>query len=109
MVRKLEIVFAALWFIILVIWVIISSTPRFRSIILPQPLFFWWILIGWIFLIYSFKFKSKPIFAISFILFLFSALLTTINLQSFAETIMRISFIGWIIGLVRALIEYKKT
>lgn len=108
MVKKLEAIFALFWLVILVVWIILSWVPQFRSISLPQFLLFWWVFIGWIFLTYFFKLKSRLAFAVAFILFLIAALLTTINLQSFAETIMRISFIGWIIGFVQALIEYKK-
>lgn len=44
----------------------------------------------------------------AFILFLVSAFFSVLNLVDIAEQIMRVSFIGWIIGILHALIEYKR-
>lgn len=108
MVKKFEAILALFWLIILVVWIILPWLPQFRSISLPQFLLFWWVFIGWIFLTYLFKLKSKFTFIVALSLFAISALFTTIGLQSFAETIMRFSLIGWVIGFLQALIEYKK-
>lgn len=55
-------------------------------------------------------FKKESNFALipAFILFLVSAFFSVLNLVDIAEQIMRISFIGWIVGIVFSLTEYKK-
>lgn len=107
MVKKFEIVFIALCLTLLVIWVVIPLSPQFRSIALPQSLLHWWILFGWIFLNHLLGIKSKFTLIVAFILFLISALMTTIGLQTFAKIIMEISLIGWIIGFVQILMTKR--
>lgn len=106
MIRKLEIILVIFWLLIILTWWIIPWLPQFKNIILPSTFLYFWILFGWIFLILVHKLKSRFTLAIAFILFSISALLTTVNLQIFAETIMRISLIGWMMGLIQALFEY---
>lgn len=67
------------------------------------------IIIIWVLGIIIYKKNSDYALIPAFLLFLVSALLTVFNLRDIAELIMRISFIGWIIGIFGALIEYKKT
>ena len=65
------------------------------------------VTIVWLFWIFFYK-KGNYTFRLAFILFLTSALFAVLNLSIVAEQIMRISFIGWIIGIVNALIEHRK-
>jgi len=69
---------------------------------------YWYILLSWIAIIWFSKKTSNFAFYPAFILFLISAVLTVVGLRSLAEPIMRVSFIGWLIGIFKALIEYKK-
>lgn len=66
------------------------------------------IIIFWILGIIIFKKDSNYALIPAFSLFLVSAFFAVFNLMDIAEQIMRISFIGWIIGIFHALIEYKK-
>lgn len=68
---------------------------------------YWLIFIIWISIILFSKKDSTFAFYPAFILFLLAAVLTVFNLRSIAEPIMRISFIGWLIGIFKALIEYR--
>lgn len=70
---------------------------------------YWIILIVWILLIKILKKDSGKSLLVAFSLFLVAAILTVLNLQNLAEPIMRVSLIGWIIGIFHALIEYKKS
>lgn len=63
----------------------------------------------WVLGIIIYKKNSDYALIPAFLLFLVSAFFTVLNLSDIAEQIMRISFIGWLIGIVGALIEYKKT
>lgn len=62
----------------------------------------------WILGIVIFKKHSNFALTPAFFLFLVSAFFAVFNLGNIAEQIMRISFIGWIIGISFALIEYKR-
>lgn len=66
------------------------------------------ILIVWIILIRALRKDSGLSLKIAFILFIVAAVLTVFSLQNLAEPIMRVSFIGWLIGIFGALIEYRK-
>lgn len=66
------------------------------------------IFIIWVLGIIFFKKHSAYALVPAFLLFLVSAFFTVFNLSVIAEPIMRVSFIGWIIGVFGALIEYKK-
>lgn len=69
---------------------------------------YWAILIIWILIIKVLRWDSGVSLKIAFVLFLISAALTVLTLSSVAETVMRVSFIGWLIGIFQALIEYIK-
>ena len=69
---------------------------------------YWLILIAWIVSIRVFKKDSDITLKIALVLFTIAAILTILNLRSIAEPIMRVSFIGWLIGIFQALIEYIK-
>lgn len=71
-------------------------------------LLYYFILFAWIFFIWLQKKDSKPTFKTAFALFITAASLTVLGLRDLAEPIMRISFIGWLIGILQALIEYRK-
>ena len=62
----------------------------------------------WVLGIIIYKKNSDYALIPAFLLFLVSAFFTVLNLSDIAEQIMRISFIGWLIGIVGVLIEYKK-
>lgn len=69
---------------------------------------YWVILFVWIASIKILKKDSEITLKIAFILFILAAILTIVNLRNIAEPIMRVSFIGWMIGIFHALIEYIK-
>ena len=71
--------------------------------------FFWYLLIFYYLCIWSFHLRSGFTLWTAFILFLFSALITSINLREVGEFFMRLSLICWIIGLIQSLKEYKKS
>ncbi len=68
---------------------------------------YWWLLVLMVFIGFILHFKSIAYFSVAFILFFVSAMLTTIGLREIAEVMMRISFIGLIIGLIQSVVEYK--
>jgi hypothetical protein len=69
---------------------------------------YWIILIVWSIVAKVSKKDSGATLKVAFVLFLVSALLTILNIKDLAETVMRVSFIGWLIGLFQALREYIK-
>lgn len=82
--------------------VLVVGFPQIFSLI------YWWLLVFIISLIWNFKLRSGYILWIALFLFLVSALFVAISLREIAEITMRISFLGWIIGLIQSFVEYKK-
>lgn len=70
--------------------------------------FYWFILILLIILNLILCISSKYLLLAAFILFSCSALITTLDLRVLGESIMRISIIFWIIGIIEAIKEYRK-
>ena len=95
------------WILILVIALGIIVIPFFGFIFSFWQLTYWWLLIFTISIIWNFKLGSGFILWISFLIFLLSALLFSVGLKTIAETFIRISFLGWIIGLIQSFVEYK--
>lgn len=63
----------------------------------------------WVLGIIIIKKNSNYALIPAFFLFLVSAFFSVFNLTDIAEPIMRVSFIGWMVGIVDALIEYKNS
>ena len=72
------------------------------------PLIYWWVLLFVIWLIWTFRLDSK--YALWSVLFLFilSALFTSISLRGVGEVLMRLSLLGWMIGVVQSISEKSK-
>jgi hypothetical protein len=68
---------------------------------------YWLILFGWISSVLSLKLESSSSLFIALILFVISAVLAALGLKNAGEPVMRISFIGWLVGIGQALVEYK--
>ena len=97
-------------FIVLIIGAGLLIKSIFFNALLPSffySFFYWWLLVFIIFLGLILHFKSIAYLSAAFILFFISAVLTTVGLREIAEIVMRISIMGWIIGLVQSAIEYK--
>lgn len=73
-----------------------------------SSLTYWMIFVGWVYVTINKKFKSNVTFNIAFTLFFMASLFTIINMRVVGEIIMKLSYIGWLIGAFQALIEYKK-
>lgn len=69
---------------------------------------YWFVLVGWIYKIREHRLTSASAFKVAFVLFIFAAMFAFLNLDKIGETVMRVSFIGWIIGFIQAIIEYRK-
>lgn len=97
--KQVKVVAIFIWFIALIILYII---PTFNTII------YWWVLFGGIFLAWQFKLRSATFFIFAFLLFIPAAFIAAVSPNIFAEDLMRISFIFFIIGYILALFAYKK-
>jgi len=72
-------------------------------------LIYWMILLGWLFILFNFKLESEASFILGFVTFVFAAIFAILGLRLIAETVMRVGFIFWLVGMGQALIEYQKT
>lgn len=78
-----------------------------KSYFSVEPLLYWLLFIAWITVLLNFKLRSVYALAVAFGLFLISAIMVTVGFSRIGEVAMRISFMGWIIGIIQALFEYK--
>lgn len=69
---------------------------------------YWLILLGWIYKTKEKKLSSDITLRVAFILSVIAVIFHFLGLRSIGETIMRIGFIGWIIGFAQAIIEYRE-
>jgi len=70
--------------------------------------FIYWILfLLWILLIISLKTKSTSTLFLAFTLFILAAVFTIFRLEGVGEILMRMSLMGWIIGLGQSIFEIK--
>lgn len=88
--------------------IIQSLSLIFVSSLSVSSYIYWMIFLGWIFLIFKFRWKSSLSLLSAFILFIIAAILAIFRLNTAAETVMRVSFIGWMVGIGQALLEYRK-
>ena len=81
----------------------------FKSRFSPPTSFviYWMIFIGWVAIVLNFRLVGRKSLKFAFYLFLISASTYVFGLESFSESIMRISLLGWIIGITQTLLESK--
>lgn len=73
-----------------------------------MEIIYWIVLFVWISVVWVLKKDSSFSLVPALFLFGLAALLTVFGLRNLAEPVMRVSFIGWLVGLSHALIEYIK-
>lgn len=81
----------------------------FYNGIKTEFLIYWWMLVSLIFGIWLFRLNIKFLLWGSFLLFLFSALFVTVELQIVGEILMRLSFTSFLVGIVFALLSFVST
>ena len=69
---------------------------------------YWWVLILIILIGKIFHLRSLFYLTVAFISFFISGLFVSLGLKEIAESVMRISFIGWLAGLFLSSKEYNK-
>lgn len=79
-----------------------------ESFLTLSSVIYWLTALVWVILLILYKLKSTFSMFVAFILLIISAVLSVFGLSSFGETIMRLSLIGWLLGIVQALLEYRK-
>lgn len=85
----------------------IVSASIFLSIAI-EKIYYWYLFIAWIVLIWKFKLGSGFSLGFGLLLFLISVFITIFGFVNAAEIIMRISFTGFLIGILQAFIEYNR-
>lgn len=68
---------------------------------------YWWIFFALIFFIWKYKISSQTCLAIAGVFFVLASLIVLFGFKSFAEALMRFSFIILIIAYIKILIEYR--
>lgn len=98
--------FYCLFFIVIIFLQFWSN--RISSSFSISPLTYWTILVGWLMLVLNYKWRSPNLMIQALIFFITGVFFATVGLKVLAEFVMRISFIGWIVGIIQRLIEYGK-
>lgn len=73
-----------------------------------ESILYWWLLLGWVYYVFVNKGNNPKTLFTAFILFIVGVILKVFNLNNMAEVAMRISLIGWLVGIGQTLVEYKK-
>lgn len=73
-----------------------------------SPFLYWLLLAGGIIILWIFKWGSTLTLSGAFVLFVISAFFTISGERVVSEILMRMSFLGWVVGLGQVLIENKK-
>lgn len=69
----------------------------------------YWIILGvWIVAIWVLRKKASLSMKIALYLFIAAAALTVFGFRNPAELVMRVSFIGWLVGISQAIREYVR-
>lgn len=69
---------------------------------------YWLIFLTWVLYAYFIKKGSQHHLLIAFSLFLLAAILKIFTLDKFAQSVMSVSLLGWLIGITIAILEYKQ-
>jgi hypothetical protein len=69
---------------------------------------YWLLAIIWVGSIVYFKWNSTVSLVFAILLYIIGAILMIVGLESSAEGFLRLSIIGWMVGITQALLEYKK-
>lgn len=97
--------------VLILIIVIVGGLLGFITMQLGFPveqLTYWCISIFTVFMIWNFKLGSGFMLWAAFLIFVLSGLLVLVGLNSIGETLMRLSLLGWIIGIIHSMLEYKR-
>lgn len=73
-----------------------------------MEIIYWIILTAWIAAIWLLKKKASLSMKIALAFFVLAAILTVVGLRNLAEPLMRVSFIGWLVGIFQAIKEYVR-
>lgn len=73
-----------------------------------MEIIYWVILTAWIAAIWLLKKKASLSMKIALAFFVLAAILTVVGLRNLAEPLMRVSFIGWLVGIFQAIKEYAR-
>jgi hypothetical protein len=97
-----------LYFFTLLMIVILSFWSRFYHVgINTDSLFLWWLLLGWVYIVYRFKIKPQISIVFGLSLYVSGIIISVLGFNELVEFLFKLSYISWIIGLISALVYYK--
>lgn len=108
MIKAIKFLLLFLWIALLLGFITLQFFTTFQPALL-EAFIYWWVLIFWIFIIWQFKVQTKVSFYIVASLLSLSALILIVGFFDIGERIARLAFIGWIVGLCQAFLDYKRT
>ena len=106
--KKIRITVIFLYFVFFVGLIFLYLWSKFKGYGIPaESIFYWWLLIGWLYLIYSSELTSRFSMGTGLFLYILGSVLTVISLETLGEFVFRISYIGWLIGVLQAIYETR--
>ena len=111
--KRIKVVNISLIFIYSVIFVILVLiqiwSAVFKIDLSLSYLIYWMVLAGWMYLVYKWHLEDSVSFKFALFLFIIAASFALFGWLHIAEPIMRISFIGFLVGVGQDIImEFKK-
>ncbi len=95
--------------VILFLTALITLQPRLSlgGPLFPSSSLIYWLVLLFLIVVVSLKFDAEFYFLFALSLFGVSVIFLLLGLGEIAEISLRISFIGWLVGIGQALVEYK--
>lgn len=107
MVNLVETLFLILLVTIPALALIVFGVEFSTNLLVLSSFFYWWYLMVLFYLVLKYKHKSVFFLKTAIIIFSVGALFKVINLEAYSETLMRLTFVHLLVGLIQKLLEYK--
>lgn len=73
-----------------------------------QNILYWYIFLGWVWAVSIFALKSTVSLFLALVLFVIAVVVKIVGPQDLSQAMLRVSILGWLVGILQALIEYIK-
>ncbi len=96
------------YIILFILLLLVESWAKYAEINFSISfIFYWMFLIAWLLAVLIWKFSSNFSMKLAFMLTLCAIALFILGLIGISEVLLRLGFVGWMVGVIQALVEYK--
>lgn len=103
---KVKLLLTALYVLGLVVLIAIQALSGRGIGVSMASILYWYVFFGWVYSVRAFDLKSAVSLFSGLALFVVAVVVKVGGSQDLSQTLLRISTIGWLVGIFQALIEY---